>query len=149
MREISHKIFSRVITIKNDEMDTLKLHSHFENLLYVGRSVLTNTSSRIQRLFFKKEMCIYEYLFKEEASKGIEIVVDNAVLVCVLENDICNKSILYLNDSTNVTSYINYCNSTFEYDKLRDRWIMPDGYLTLFMPNDDFEKRFAFVQTLV
>ena len=30
-------------------------------------------------------MCIYEYLFKEEASKGIEIVVDNAVLVCVLE----------------------------------------------------------------
>ena len=39
-------------------MDTLKLHSHFENLLYVGRSVLTNTSSRIQRLFFKKEMCI-------------------------------------------------------------------------------------------
>ena len=118
-------------------MDTLKLHSHFENLLYVGRSVLTNTSSRIQRLFFKKEMCIYEYLFKEEASKGIEIVVDNAVLVCVLENDICNKS------------YINYCNSTFEYDKLRDRWIMPDGYLTLFIPNDDFEKRFAFVQTLV
>ena len=89
-------------------MNTLKLHSHFENLLYVGRSVLTNTSSRIQRLFFKKEMCIYEYLFKEEASKGIEIVVDNAVLVCVLENDICNKSILYLNDSTNVTSYINY-----------------------------------------
>ena len=72
----------------------LYLHSHFENLLYVGRSVLTNTSSRIQRLFFKKEMCIYEYLFKEEASKGIEIVVDNAVLVCVLENDICNKSIL-------------------------------------------------------
>lgn len=78
-------------------------------------------------------MCIYEYLFKEEASKGIEIVVDNAVLVCVLENDICNKSILYLNDSTNVTSYINYCNSTFEYDKLRDRWIMPDGYLTLYL----------------
>ena len=35
-------------------MDTLKLHSHFENLLYVGRSVLTNTSSRIQRLFFIK-----------------------------------------------------------------------------------------------
>jgi hypothetical protein len=55
----------------------------------------------------------------------------------------------FFNDSTNVTSYINYCNSTFEYDKLRDRWIMPDGYLTLFIPNDDFEKRFAFVQTLV
>ena len=49
-------------------MDTLKLHSHFENLLYVGRSVLTNTSSRIQRLFFKKEMCIYEYLFSDALS---------------------------------------------------------------------------------
>lgn len=55
---VEHKIFSRVITIKNDEMDTLKLHSHFENLLYVGRSVLTNTSSRIQRLFLKKR-CVY------------------------------------------------------------------------------------------
>ena len=130
-------------------MDTLNLHSHFENLLYVGRSVLTNTSSRIRRLFFKNEMCIYEYLFKEEASKGIEIVVDNAVLVCVFENDICNKSILYFNDSVNIASYINYCNSNFEYNKALDKWIMPDGYLTLFMPNDDFEKRFAFVQTLV
>lgn len=39
-------------------MDTLKLHSHFENLLYVGRSVLTNTSSRIQRLFLKRDVYI-------------------------------------------------------------------------------------------
>ena len=81
-------------------MDTLNLHSHFENLLYVGRSVLTNTSSRIRRLFFKNEMCIYEYLFMEEVNKGIEIVVDNAVLVCVLENDeifiLMIQSILHL-----------------------------------------------------
>lgn len=130
-------------------MDTLNLHSHFENLLYVGRSVLTNTSSRIRRLFFKNEMCIYEYLFMEEVNKGIEIVVDNAVLVCVLENDVCNKSILYFNDSVNIASYINYCNSNFEYNKALDKWIMPDGYLGLFIPADDFEKRFAFVQTLV
>ena len=130
-------------------MDTLNLHSHFENLLYVGRSVLTNTSSRIRRLFFKNEMCIYEYLFMEEVNKGIEIVVDNAVLVCVLENDVCNKSILYVNDSVNIASYINYCNSNFEYNKALDKWIMPDGYLGLFIPTDDFEKRFAFVQTLV
>ena len=130
-------------------MDTLNLHSHFENLLYVGRSVLTNTSSRIRRLFFKNEMCIYEYLFMEEVNKGIEIVVDNAVLVCVLENDVCNKSILYFNDSVNIASYINYCNSNFEYNKALDKWIMPDGYLGLFIPTDDFVKRFAFVQTLV
>ena len=100
--------------------------------------------------YFLKKRCVYmNTCLRRKQVKGIEIVVDNAVLVFVLENDICNKSILYLNDSTNVTSYINYCNSTFEYDKLRDRWIMPDGYLTLFIPNDDFEKRFAFVQTLV
>ena len=41
-------------------MDTLNLHSNFDNLLYIGRSVLNNTSSHIQKLFFKKEMCIYE-----------------------------------------------------------------------------------------
>lgn len=44
---------------------------------------------------------------------------------------------------------INYCNSNFEYNKALDKWIMPDGYLGLFIPTDDFEKRFAFVQTLV
>ena len=130
-------------------MDTLNLHSHFENLLYVGRSVLTNTSSRIRRLFFKNEMCIYEYLFMEEVNKGIEIVVDNAVLVCVLENDVCNKSILYFNDSVNIASYINYCNSNFEYNNAFVLWFLFDGYLGLFIPTDDFEKRFAFVQTLV
>ena len=63
-------------------MDTLNLHSNFDNLLYIGRSVLNNTSSHIQKLFFKKEMCIYEYLYKEEVSKGIEIKIDDVVLVC-------------------------------------------------------------------
>mgnify|MGYP000534046805 FL=1 len=48
-----------------------------------------------------------------------------------------------------MASYINYCNSNFEYNKALDKWIMPDGYLGLFIPTDDFEKRFAFVQTLV
>ena len=76
-------------------MDTLNLHSNFDNLLYIGRSVLNNTSSHIQKLFFKKEMCIYEYLYKEEVSKGIEIKIDDVVLVCALEHDKCNKSILY------------------------------------------------------
>ena len=37
-------------------MDTLNLHSHFDNLLYIGRSVLNGTSSHIQKLFFKKDM---------------------------------------------------------------------------------------------
>lgn len=68
-------------------MDTLNLHSHFDNLLYIGRSVLNGTSSHIQKLFFKKEMCIYEYLYKEETSKGIEIKIDDVVLVCAFDKD--------------------------------------------------------------
>lgn len=54
-------------------MDTLNLHSNFDNLLYIGRSVLNNTSSHIQKLFFKKEMCIYEYLYKEEVVKALKL----------------------------------------------------------------------------
>ena len=38
------------------------------------------------------------------------------------------------NDSVNIASYINYCNSNFEYNKALDKWIMPDGYLGLFIP---------------
>ena len=33
-----------------------------------------------------------------------------------------------------MASYINYCNSNFEYNKALDKWIMPDGYLGLFIP---------------
>ena len=44
-------------------MDTLNLHSHFENLLYVGRSVLTNTSSRIRRLFFKNAKGVLGFIY--------------------------------------------------------------------------------------
>ena len=87
-------------------MDTLNLHSNFDNLLYIGRSVLNNTSSHIQKLFFKKEMCIYEYLYKEEVSKGIEIKIDDVVLVCALDHNKCNKSILYFNDVPNIARYI-------------------------------------------
>mgnify|MGYP006909797675 FL=1 len=47
-------------------------------------------------------MCIYEYLYKEEVSKGIEIKIDDVVLVCALEHDKCNKSILYFNDVANI-----------------------------------------------
>ena len=130
-------------------MDTLNLHSNFDNLLYIGRSVLNNTSSHIQKLFFKKEMCIYEYLYKEETSKGIEIKIDDVVLVCAFDNDNCNKSILYFNDMANIAHYINYCNSNFEYNKELNGWIISDSYLALFIPEDDYEKRFAFVQTLL
>lgn len=130
-------------------MDTPNLDLHFENLLYMGRSVLNNTSDCIRKLFFKKEMCVYEYLFKEEESKGIEIIVDNAVLVCVFDNDVCKQSILYLNDSANIVHYINYCNNSFEYDKKLDKWMMSDSYLGLFIPDDDSERRFAFIQTLI
>ena len=130
-------------------MDTLNLHSNFDNLLYIGRSVLNNTSSHIQKLFFKKEMCIYEYLYKEEVSKGIEIKIDVVVLVCALEHDKCNKSILYFNDVANIARYIHYCNSNFEYKEELNGWIMSDSYLALSISEDDYEKRFAFIQTLL
>ncbi|WP_417008976.1 hypothetical protein [Bacteroides congonensis] len=130
-------------------MDTPNLDLHFENLLYMGRNVLDNTSDYIRKRFSRKEMCVYEYLFKEETSKGIEIVVDDATLVCVFDNDICKQSILYLNDPLNIVYYINYCNDSFEYDKKLDKWLMSDSYLTLFIPNDDSERRLAFIQTLV
>lgn len=130
-------------------MDALNLHSQFDNLLYIGRSVLNDKSSHIQKLFFQKEMCIYEYVYKEESSKGLEIILENAVLVCAFENDRCHKSILYFKDVANIANYINYCNSNFQYNEKLDGWIMPDTYLTLFIPEDDSEKRFAFVQTVI
>ena len=94
-------------------------------------------------------MCIYEYLYKEEVSKGIEIKIDDVVLVCALEHDKCNKSILYFNAVANIARYIHYCNSNFEYKEELNGWIMSDSYLALSISEDDYEKRFAFIQTLL
>lgn len=90
--------------------------NNFEHLVYIGKSVLNHTSNDIQELFFHKEMCLYEYLYKEKSDKGLEIILDDHVLVCIFENDNCRKSILYFNKADDLPDSIRYCDTHFEYD---------------------------------
>ncbi len=59
---------------------------NFEYMLYMGKSVLNNTCIHIQKLFFGKEMCLYEYSYADHITKGLEVILDDdIVLVCVFE----------------------------------------------------------------
>ncbi len=121
---------------------------NFEYLLCLGKSVLNNTCSHIQKLFFNKEMCLYEYMSENKTDKGLEIIIDDSVLVCVFDNDNCKKSILYFSKPDDLVDYVRYCDNNFEYDEEQKKWTLPNTYLTLFFP-DDNTGRFGFIQTLI
>lgn len=117
----------------------------FEYLLCVGKSVLNNTCNHIQKLFFSKEMCLYEYICDGKTDKGLEIIIDDTVLVCVFDNNNCIKSILYFDKLDDLIDYVRYCDKNFEYDEQRKIWILPNNYLSLFFP-DENTGRFGFIQ---
>lgn len=120
----------------------------FEYLLCIGKSVLNNNCSHIQKLFFNKEMCLYEYMCEDKTDKGLEIIIDNTVLVCIFDDNNCKKSILYFDKLDNLIDYVRYCDTNFEYDKQQKIWILPNSYLSLFFP-DENTGRFGLSQTLI
>lgn len=121
---------------------------NFEYLLCVGKSVLNNSCNHIKKLFFNKEMCLYEYTCDDKTDKGLEIIMDDAVLVCVFDDDNCEKSILYFSKLDDLLDCIRYCDDNFEHDQVDKTWALPSSYLSLFFP-DDNTGRFSFVQTLI
>ncbi|WP_455584131.1 hypothetical protein [Bacteroides sp.] len=93
---------------------------NFEYLLCVGKNVLNNTCDYIQKLFFSKEMCLYQHICDDKTDKGLEIVIDDAVLVCVFENDRCKKTILYFSKPDDIIDCICYCDENYEHNKRKN-----------------------------
>lgn len=120
----------------------------FEYLLCIGKSVLNNNCSYIQKLFFNKEMCLYEYMCEDKTDKGFEIIIDNTVLVCIFDDNNCKKSILYFDKPDNLIDYVLYCDTNFEYDKQQKIWIFPNSHLSLLFPDED-TGRFGLIQSLI
>lgn len=121
---------------------------NFEYFLCVGKSVLNNTCNHIQKLFFNKEMCLYEYICDDKTDKGLEIIIDDIVLVCIFDDENCKKSILYFSKPDDIIDCIRYCDENYDHDKKEKTWELPNSYLTLYFP-DDNTGRFGFVQTLI
>jgi len=123
---------------------------NFEHLICVGKSVLNNSCNHIQKLFFDKEMCLYEYTCENKTDKGLEIILDEAVLVCIFGNENCEKSILYFSKLDDLIDHVRYCDENYDHDKKEKSWKLPNGYLSLFFPDDnDSTRRFGFIQTLI
>lgn len=87
-------------------------------------------------------------MLKDYTGKGIEVDFDDVVLVCVFENKVCGKSILYFNNLYKIAEYIRYCDSMFKCNKKHGIWYNANSYLSLEFP-DGYDKRFAFVHKLV
>lgn len=122
-------------------------NNNFEDLLCLGKRVLNLHYDDIQQLFFGEEMCLYRYKNKNYDGRGIEIAIDNAILVCIFDTEVCDKSILYFNNLNKIAEYIRFCDSMFDYKKEFDMWHTPTSYLSLEYP-DEYDRRFAFVQEL-
>lgn len=119
----------------------------FEYLLCVGKSVLNNTCNHIQKLFFSKEMYLYKYICDDKTDKGLEIIIDDIVLVCIFDEENCKKSIIYFSKPDDIIDCIRYCDENYDHDEKEKTWELPNSYITLYFP-DDNTGRFGFVQTL-
>lgn len=105
---------------------------NFEYLLCVGKSVLNNTCDHIRKLFFSNEMCLYEYTCEDKTDKGLEITINDAVLVCVFNDENCKESFLYFSKLDDLIPCIRYCDNNFEHGTGEKTWVLPNSYLTLF-----------------
>ncbi len=132
------------VIFNHNNMET----KNFEHLLCIGKSVLNNTSIHIQKFFFGREMCIYEYICDDKTDRGLEITIDDIVLVCIFDDENCKKSILYFSKPDDLIDYIRYCDENYDHDKKERTWELPNSYLTLYFPDDNTGK-FGFVQTLI
>lgn len=93
-------------------------------------------------------MRLYEYICDDKTDKGLEIIIDDIILVCIFDEENCKKSILYFSKPVDIIYCIRYCDENYDHDKKEKTGELPNSYLTLYFP-DDITGRFGFVQTLI
>lgn len=109
---------------------------------------LINCASLILRLhhdeivdqYSDNAMFVKDYIEKGVHEKIIDIVFEDekATLACTFdENNGCNISYIFLDNLDEVGSYIAYLKNEYDYDYIRNCWLLPNSYLSIKSTEDD------------
>ncbi|WP_165025910.1 MULTISPECIES: hypothetical protein [unclassified Dysgonomonas] len=111
-------------------------------------AILINCSSLVLRLSHDKikesysdnPMYVKEYIAKGVKENIIDILFDDqrATLSCTFdENNICNTSYIFLDNLDELGYYIIYLNGKYDYDYIRNRWTLPNSFISIEKTKDD------------
>lgn len=96
----------------------------------------------VKALFYGKELYGIPSFYKEGEKNLLEIRFDSATLTCVFnENNICEKVFLFLDDPTDITHYIEYCNERYHYETIFAGWIVNNRLIQISTDNDEYSLR--------
>ncbi len=112
----------------------------FTNLISHACSALRLTEEQIKKNFSSYPVHVVDSA-KDKAGCVVEIRFDgeSATVTCLLDIDRnCETVFIFLDNLCPLTDYENYFNDHYEYDYIKSRWILPDGYLSIKKSKDDF-----------
>lgn len=85
-------------------------------------------------------MYVKEYIAKGVKENIIDILFDDekATLSCIFdESNTCNASYIFLDNLDELGYYITYLNDKYDYDYIRNRWVLPDSFVSIEKTEDD------------
>ncbi|MBF0577557.1 hypothetical protein [Dysgonomonas sp. GY617] len=109
-------------------------------LINCAHLVLRLSHDKIKEDYSDNPMYVKEYIAKEVKENIIDILFDDerATLSCTFdENNTCNASYIFLDNLDELGYYITYLNDKYEYDYIRNRWVLPDSFVSIEKTEDD------------
>lgn len=111
-------------------------------------AILINCSSLVLRLshdeikesYSDNPMYVAEFIEDEVKENIIELLFEDqkATLSCTFdENNTCNASHIFLDDLDELSNYISYLNKTYTYDYIKNRWVLPNSFISIIKTKDD------------
>lgn len=92
----------------------------------------------VKILYQNKEMAEMEYSKSGEKELTLEIRFDNATLTYLFDNQkICDGAYLFLDDSSEVTHYLQYCSKTFQYNHLLKGWVNDGCIIKIYIESNE------------
>lgn len=122
----------------NDQNRNQYYSEEFAEHIKSAFNVLKKSYAIIPTLFWENKIYFMDYLHDELADKVIEIRFDSATLTCWFnEDNVCNKSFLFLDDLDNMKYYVDYLNQEFAYDYTLLRWTKGDLSVQVKLEKED------------
>lgn len=105
----------------------------FSDLIAQANSLLRMTDRQIWERYHQYPICFADFYENGERQKTVEIRFDNQQISieCLLnDSGFCDYAFITPDNVKSLPEYVNFFNAMYEYDAIRRRWILADGFLT-------------------
>jgi hypothetical protein len=105
----------------------------FSYLIAQAHSLLRLSDKQIWERFRQYPICISDFYEKEVKQKTVEIRFDNeqTSITCLFnDNGECDYAFITPDHTSSLAEYVNFFNALYDYDAVRRRWILANGYLS-------------------